>query len=45
MLVDALTKKMSPDVLIKLMENGRLNLQATVESQMLKLRKKRIAKG
>ena len=38
-LVDSSTKKMNPDVLIKLMQTGRLNLEAPVQSQMLKLRK------
>ena len=32
MIVDALTKNMNPGVLIKLMQTGRLNLQAAVES-------------
>ena len=32
MVVDCLTKKMNPDVLLKLMRTGRLSLQATNES-------------
>jgi hypothetical protein len=39
MVVDCLTKKMKPDVLIQLLRTGKLNLEATKESQLLKLRK------
>ena len=45
MIVDCLTKKMRPDVLIKLMQTGRLNLRATAEPQLLKLRKQKLGKS
>ena len=41
MVVDCLTKRMKPDVLLKLAETGRLSLKATPESQLLKLRKQK----
>ena len=40
MVVDCLTKKMSPTILLKLIASSRLSLEATVESQMLKLKKR-----
>ena len=42
MVVDCLTKRMKPDVMIKLMKTGRLSLKATAESQLLKLRKQKL---
>ena len=39
MIVDCLTKKMRPDLMINLIRTGELSLKPTVESQMLKLRK------
>ena len=45
MVVDCLTKKMKPDVMLKLMSNGRLNLKPTPESQLLKLRKQKLRKA
>ena len=41
MVVDCLTKRMDPSVLLKLMAMGRLDLNPTVESQMSKLRKQK----
>ena len=41
MIVDCFTKKMSPEVLLKLMQRGYLDLQPTVESQLLKMRKRK----
>jgi hypothetical protein len=41
MVVDCLTKKMSPEVLLKLTKTGVLELKPTVESQMLKLKKQK----
>ena len=41
MVVDCLTKRMGPDILLKLMETGRLDLKPTTESQLLKLRKQK----
>ena len=41
MVVDCLTKRMDPGVLLKLMATGRLDLKPTVESQMMKLRKQK----
>ena len=41
MVVDCLTKRMDPSVLLKLMATGRLDLKPTVESQMMKLRKQK----
>ena len=41
MIVDCLTKKMCPDVILKFMRQGYLNLQPTVESQLLKMRKRK----
>ena len=41
MVVDCLTKRMEPSVLLKLMATGRLDLKPTVESQMMKLRKQK----
>ena len=45
MVVDCLTKKMKPDVMLKLMSKGRLNLKPTPESQLLKLRKQKLRKA
>ena len=45
MVVDCLTKRMKPDVLLKLMKVGRLNLKPTPESQLLKLRKQKLRKA
>ena len=42
MVVDCLTKKMKPDVVLKLADTGKLNLKPTVESEMLKLRKQKL---
>ena len=42
MIVDCLTKRMKPDVMIKLMRAGRLSLRPTAESQLLKLRKQKL---
>ena len=42
MVVDCLTKRMKPDVMLTLMRTGRLDLNPTVESQMLKLRKQKL---
>ena len=39
MIVDCLTEKMKPYVLIKLMKMGKIKLKPSVESQMLKLQK------
>ena len=39
MIADCLTKKMQPDVMLKLMHSGRLSLEASPESKLLKLRK------
>ena len=45
MVVDCLTKKMNPGVLLKLIATGRLNLEPTVESQMLKMRKGKLRRN
>ena len=39
MIVDCLLKKTYSDVLLRLMSAGKLSLEASVEAQMLKLRK------
>ena len=44
MVVDCLTKRMKPDVMLKLMKVGRLDLKPTPESQLLKLRKQKLRK-
>ena len=41
MIVDSLTKKMDPSVLLKVMKDGVINLQATVDSEMKKLKKQK----
>ena len=41
MVVDCLTKRMKPDVMLTLMRTGILNLEATPESQLLKLKKQK----
>lgn len=41
MIVDCLTKRMDPIVLIRLMPTGTISLQATVESGLAKLRKRK----
>ena len=45
MIVDCLTKRMDPTVLIRLMRTGTLNLQPTVESELAKLRKQKNRKA
>ena len=42
MVVDCLTKRMRPDLMVKLMISGKLCLRATPESQLLKLRKQKL---
>ena len=42
MVVDALTKNMKPDVLLRTMTSGRLSLRPTPEGQLLKLRKQKL---
>jgi hypothetical protein len=44
MVVDCLTKKMNPDVMLNLLKTGELNLKPTIESQMLKLKKSKMRK-
>ena len=41
MVVDCLTKRMGPDILLKLMRSGRLDLKPTAQSQLLKLKKQK----
>ena len=41
MIVDCLTKRMKPTVLLKLMKTGELCLEATAESQLLKMLKQK----
>ena len=41
MIVDCLTKKMDPSVLLKVMNEGQISLQPTVESELSKLRKRK----
>ena len=45
MVVDCLTKKMKPDVMLKIMNDGILNLRPTPESTLLKLRKQKLRKA
>ena len=45
MVVGCLTKRMKPDVMLKLMKNGRLDLKPTPESRLLKLRKQKLRKA
>ena len=45
MIVDSLTKKMDSTILLKLMEDGRLSLQPTVESEMKKWIKQKGKEG
>ena len=45
MVVDCLAKRMKPDVTLKLMKDGRLNLRPTLESTLLKMRKQRLRKA
>ena len=45
MVVDCLTKRMKPDVMLKLMKNGRLNLKPTNESVLLKMRKQKASES
>ena len=45
MVVDCLTKKLNPGVLMKLITIGKLNLEPTVESQMLKMRKGKLRRN
>ena len=42
MIVDCLTKRMKTDLMLKVMEQGRLCLKPTAESQLLKLRKQKL---
>ena len=42
MIVDCLTKRMKPDLTLRLMEQGKLCLKPTAESQLLKLRKQKL---
>jgi len=42
MVVDCLTKRMRPDLMIRLMDSCKLCLRATPESQLLKLRKQKL---
>ena len=42
MVVDCLTKRMRPDLMLSLMKTGKLCLRATPESQLLKLRKQKL---
>ena len=44
MIVDCLTKRMNPEVMLRLTATGALDLKPTVESQMLKLRKSKLRK-
>ena len=41
MVVDCLTKRMGPDIVLQLKQTGRLDLNPTVKSQMLKLQKQK----
>ena len=45
MVVDCLTKRMKPDVLLNLTTTGTLSLKATPESQLLKLRKQKLRRA
>ena len=45
MIVDCLTKRMDPTVLIRLMRTGTISLQPTVESDLAKLRKQKDRKA
>ena len=45
MVVDCLTKRMDPSVLIRLMRTGTISLQATVDSELAKLRKQKNRKA
>ena len=45
MIVDCLTKRMDPKVLVRLMRTGTVNLQPTVESELAKLRKQKNRKA
>ena len=42
MVVDCLTKRMKPDLMLQLIEQGTLCLRPAVESQMLKLQKQKL---
>ena len=42
MVVDCLTKKMNPAILLRLIASSRLSLEPTIESQMLKLKKQKL---
>ena len=44
MIVDCLTKRMNPCILLQLIATSRLSLAPTVESQMLKLKKQKARK-
>ena len=41
MIVDCLTKRMKPAVLLKIMKTGQLYLEAAAESQLLKMLKQK----
>ena len=45
MVVDCLTKRMKPDVLLKLMSTGKLELKASDESVLTKMRKQKMRKA
>ena len=45
MVVDCLTKKMNPELMLKLIRTGELSLKPTIESQMLKLKKSKMRKA
>ena len=45
MIVDCLTKRMDPSVLTRLMRTGTISLEATVESELSKLRKQKNRKA
>ena len=42
MVVDCLTKAMKPDVIFRLLDSGKLNIRATDESVLLKMRKQKL---
>ena len=44
-IVDCLTKKMDPSVLLKVMQDGVISLQPTVDSEMKKLKKQKARKA
>ena len=42
MVVDCLTKRMRPDLMIRMMVSGKLCLRASPENKLLKLRKQKL---